>query len=37
MPQQVEVTADGSILFNGLLVGRTNNVEEVRKRIQRTR
>lgn len=37
MPQHVEVTADGAILFNGELVGRTNNVEETRKRIQRRR
>lgn len=35
MPQHTEVTADGSILFNGKLVGHTNNVAEVRKRLQR--
>ena len=35
IPQHVEVTPDGSILFNGQLVGHTNNVEEVRKRLKR--
>ena len=35
MPKHIEVKADGSILMNGLLVGRTNNPDEVRKRLQR--
>ena len=37
MPQNMEVKADGSILFNGQLVGRTNNPDEVRRRLFRKR
>ena len=37
MPLHVEVTADGAILFNGQLVARTNNPDEVRKRFLRRR
>lgn len=35
MPTSVEVTPDGSILFNGQLVGRTNNPDEVRRRLKK--
>ena len=35
LPSSAEVTPDGSILFNGKVVGWTNNIEEVRKRLKR--